>query len=122
MPVWNVAPIEDEPSLALCDWRVYEVRGVYGDSLSMHFVGTRVDEHSGRVSSGIRLFDAKLRRGTTNSGRVYELAGRPGWSSDGEYVWDAFCRVNAVRDVRDVTTEVLKEFGSEPRDLRRKRS
>lgn len=110
MPVWSVAPIEDEPSLVLCDWRIYELRGVYGDGISRHFAGSRVDERSGRVSSGIQIFDVAQRRGTTNSGRVYQLAGRPGWSMDAEYVWNAFCRIQAVRDVRDVTNEIVEQL------------
>lgn len=117
MPVWNVAAVEEEPSLVLRDWRVYEVRGVYEEEgLSRHFVGTRIDELSGRVSSGIKIFDAARRRGTTSSGRVYQLLGRPGSSPDGDYVWAAFCRINAVREVRDVTVELLEQVGRVTRE------
>lgn len=110
MAVWNVAPVKDEPELVLDDWRVFELRGIYGDEVSRHFVGTRRDERSGRVSSGIRTFDAKRRRGTTSTGRVYHLSGRPGWSMNSEYVWASFCSIHSVRDVRDVTEELMEQM------------
>ena len=110
MAVWNVAPVEEEPELVLEDWRVFELRGVYGDAVSRHFVGTRQDERSGRVSSRIETFDATRRCGTTSTGRVYQLDGQPGWSMNSEYVWNSFCHIHPVRDLRDVTEELVDQI------------
>lgn len=107
MSIWKVESIENEPSLRLRDWRVYEVLGVYGDEPSRHFVATQFGSQSGRVSSGIATYDSAARKGVTQSGRVYELVGRSGWSSDGEYVWNAYCRLNSARGVRDVTASLV---------------
>jgi len=109
MTVWNVASVNEEPELVLEGWRVYELKGVYGDALSRHFVGTCSDG-SGRVSSGIQVFDATRRRGTTRSGRVYELTGRQGLGMNAEYVWNSFCRIHPVRDLRDVTDELVEQI------------
>lgn len=108
MPIWTVAEIADEPEIRLNSWRLYEAVGVYGDGIeSRHFVGALTDDGSGRVSSRIEQFDSISGRGLTMSGRVYELVGQPGLSSEGEYVWKAFCRINEVTAMRDVTAELL---------------
>ncbi|WP_431274650.1 hypothetical protein ACQ858_22070 [Variovorax ureilyticus] len=109
MAIWSIGPVVEEPEVELVDWRVYGLRGVYGDSVSRHFAGTCAAEGSGRVSSGIQTFDAARHRGTTRSGRVYELVGRPGWSMNADYVWSAFCRIHPVQEVRDVTFEFAEQ-------------
>lgn len=120
MPLWKISPIAEEPSLILHDWCVYEVDGVY-DGPSRHFVGTKSGEWSGRVSSRIETFDATTLRGVTASGRVYQLAGPRGSSSDGEYVWAAYCRINNARNVRNVSDELVPRVPHAPRKRGRRR-
>jgi len=107
MPVWNVDDLESEPAVLIRGWAVYQVRGVYEDGPSRHFVGTRARGSSGRVSSGIESFDMTTRRGTTRSGRVYQLLGSPGTGMAADYVWDSFCAVNNASEVVDVTGDYL---------------
>lgn len=109
MPVWKVASIENEPSLVLRDWRIYEVSGVNEDGTrSRHLVGA-VGRDEGRVSSSVEVFDPQSLRGQTRSGRLYELMGPPGLSLDAEYVWNTFCSINQAQDIRDVTKELVLE-------------
>lgn len=110
MSIWKVESVDNEPSLRLRYWRVYEVRGVYRDAPSRHLVGTQVGSESGRVSSAIKAFDVAARKGVSQSGRVYELLGRPGWSSEGDYVWSAYCRINSAQEVCDVTATVASQL------------
>lgn len=118
MPIWKIAPIAEEPTVVLRDWRVYEVDGVYEEGASRHLVGTKTGEWSGRVSSRIEQFDAAALRGVTASGRVYQLMGPRGFSAEGEYVWGAYCRINKARNCRDVTDEVVPRPSHAPRKLR----
>ncbi|BEH39280.1 hypothetical protein GTC3P0254_13980 [Burkholderia pseudomallei] len=64
-------------------------------------------DSSGRVSSPIVTFDPVTLQGTTQSGRVYELVGRKGWSLDGEYIWKRWCELNEVTSYTDVTERLL---------------
>lgn len=107
MPLWKTDSIDEEPTVTLRDWCVYEVDGVYEEGASRHFVGTKTGEWSGRVSSRIEKFDAAMLRGVTASGRVYQLTGPRGYSSDGDYVWAAYCRINSAQNVRDVSDELV---------------
>lgn len=115
MPIWKIAPIKEEPTVVLRDWCVYQAHGVYEEGASRHFVGTKSGEWSGRVSSRIEKFDAATLRGVTASGRVYQLVGPPGYSSDGEYVWDRYCSINKARNCSDVTEEVVSRAPGPPR-------
>lgn len=107
MPLWKIDSIDEEPTVTLQDWCVYEVDGVYEEGSSRHFVGTKTGDWSGRVSSRIETFDAVALRGVTASGRVYQLKGLRGYSSDGEYVWTSYCRINGARHCRDVSDELV---------------
>lgn len=104
MSIWQARPVADAPVIALRAWRVMET-----ESGERHFVGTRPDRGTGRVSSTIVEFDARTHIGKTRSGRRYVLEGPPGpdASGDSEYVWAAWCQVNHVASFRDVTNEVF---------------
>lgn len=84
--VWETAPVEDEPEVRLARWQVYAV----GEG--RHFVGYNLSWQEGRVSTAIQTFDPATRRGTTASGRVYELVGPPGPDSDGEWVFSLWLK------------------------------
>ena len=105
MPVWKTTPISEHPSLQLRDWAVFEVPpSPKNRERTRHFVGYNITEGEGRVSSKVCEFDAVTRRGRTDSGRVYELVGRPGMNSDAEYVWNMWKAINKVTDVVDVAS------------------
>lgn len=108
MPIWQPAPIEDEPSIQLRYWKIMEVRCINDEAWTRHFLGERADR-TGRASTAIEVFDAATRRGRTSTGRVYTLVGKPGASMDAEYVWQMFCRINEVTEARDITKQVISE-------------
>lgn len=99
--LWKTRPVVDQPGLTLRSWSVRQLPD--GDR---HFVGWCIENREGRVSSKIEAFDANTKRGFTSTGRVYELAGPPGYDRDAEYVWDAWKRINCVTDFIDVTREL----------------
>ncbi|MBR7915861.1 hypothetical protein KDX16_08395 [Burkholderia vietnamiensis] len=102
MPIWKIAPVNDEPGVSLIQWSILET-----DNGTRHFVGTDERDSTGRVSSDVMTFDHLTLRGQTQSGRVYQLIGRPGWSSNAEYVWKYWCRVNSVTSYTNVTEQLL---------------
>jgi hypothetical protein len=104
MSIWSVACVENQPEITLCSWRVYETeRGEH------HFVGYCVENESGRVSSAIVTFDAKVRTGVTRSGRRYVLAGEPGFDQDALYVWSVWAARYGVAETTDVTSKYLED-------------
>lgn len=102
MPIWRAAPVEEQPTLTLVDWRIVET-----ECGERHFVGYALETASGRVSSAIQRYDLAARRGMTHSGRIYQLTGEPGRNGDAEYVWAVWVHVNAVPSWQDVTEALL---------------
>lgn len=90
--VWHAASIDAEPEVKLYDWCIKKTdKGEY-------FVGSN-DRDGGRVSTQIMEFDEEKMIGRTKSGRVYQLQGPAGYSSDGEYVWSYYKKVNELTEV-----------------------
>lgn len=102
MALWSIASIAAEPEVSIARWRVLETNGG-----TRHFVGVDERDLSGRVSSAIVDFDCETLRGTTLSGRVYQLVGNPGWSDNADYVWERWCKVNNVTTYVEVTKQLL---------------
>jgi hypothetical protein len=88
-------------------WSVYEVSkaGTEGP-WTTHLTGFSRESCCGRVSNAIVRFDLPARHVLTASGRVYELAGRPGFNADALSVWGNWKRRNGVLLERDITLEV----------------
>ena len=108
MPVWTFGTIEAEPEVRLVDWRVLEASYVDQDlPPTRHFVGADATDRTGRVSSAIQELDAGARRGLSLSGRAYGLLREPSHSSEGEYVWNMWCRINGVATWVDVTKDAF---------------
>ena len=105
MSIWKVAAVQDHPEAVLSSWRVFELPD--GDR---HFCGYETYFGEGRVSSRVESFDPSAQQGVTRSGRVYQLAGAPGYNSDALYVWTRWCQLNHVEQCTDVSDEVYKEF------------
>lgn len=102
MPIWNLPSTSEVPEVTLSQWCILET-----DDGNRHFVGTDVLDMTGRVSSAVVAFDRVTLQGKTRSGRVYQLVGKEGWSSDAAYVWKRWCAVNEVKSFTDVTAYLL---------------
>lgn len=102
MPIWRVAPVTEELEISLLDWRILET-----NSGSRHFIGRDQVDDTGRVSSAVSLFDPVSLRGTTHSGRTYQLIGPDGWAEDALYVWERWCELNEVTSYADVSEQLL---------------
>ena len=84
MPFWTARSVEDQPSIGLMLWKIFEV-----DEDTRHFVSADSSDFVGRVSSAVAEFDVSKMSGVTQSGRVYELQGNPGDSEQADYIWDS---------------------------------
>ena len=105
--IWATRPVAEEPSITLTDWKIIET---VEDKPSRHFVGYNFAGREGRVSSPIITFDHARLRGTTHTGRVYQLAGSPGLNGETEYVlgrWKAGYKVEATDITEIVITGAL---------------
>lgn len=111
--VWSQPPVDVEPQKRVSTWSIHRATPKDGQPsvrFDLHFVGRDLRDWSGCVSSKIVLFDPKTMRGTTRSGRVYELVGMPEHCSDGDYVLGNWAHRNDV-EVEDVTEEFMKTYG-----------
>lgn len=103
---WVIGPVEESPHVELAAWRVMQL--VDG---SRHLVGTSLGDNSaGRVSSRIVCFDALRSAAVTDSGRVYQLVGAPGRSSDNDYVWARWVEQAELFGWMDVTSVVVADI------------
>lgn len=109
---WAARPVAQQPGMRLSRWSIRKTRLVDGIE-GLHFVGWNLQDQEGRVSSRILEFDAQMMRGRTDSGRVYELVGEPGFDADAEHVWECWCRFNKAQDIVDVTDEVMAQRGAD---------
>lgn len=108
--VWAQPPVNVQPSKFVSPWSVHRATpkdGQPSDLFGLHFVGRDLREWNGCVSSKIVSFDPTTMRGTTSSGRIYQLESQPGHCADGDYVLDHWADFNNV-DVQDVTEEFMK--------------
>lgn len=106
--VWAFAPVDESPELVLNHWHVFELPLPELPARTRYFAGYNCTDREGRASSAIKTFDAATRRGVTESGRVYELRGHPGFEKEGEYVWRRWREINAAVNVVDVTAEISR--------------
>lgn len=113
MSIWKTAPVDQMPEVSLENWRVFEVKSLYWDGRTRHFMGYNPYDCEGRVSSAIDRYDPAIQQGISKSGRVYKLLGEPGYNREAEYVWSRWCEINHIEDQRDVTAEVLNAERSE---------
>lgn len=105
--VWAIAPIAEVPEVKLVDWRVFEVQQANRGSRTRHFVGSVGWHYDGQVSAAVVHFDPATRRGTTESGRVYQLVGPgSGLGMNADYTWSAWLQRCAATTVVDVTPEI----------------
>lgn len=102
--IWQVADVKDEPHTQLTQWRIFLV-----DGKDIHFVGYTGGWHGeGRVCSAVQTFDPATRKGTTKSGRIYELVGDSGFNKDAMYVWARWLGLYGSPPAEDVTDTYSK--------------
>ena len=101
--IWAIASVADCPEVTLRQWLILEVQMRQQPGRTRHFVGYSVHDYAGQVSSAIQQFDPQTMRGTTQSGRVYQLSGSPGWNSDAEHTWRRWKSICSAADEVDVT-------------------
>lgn len=97
--------VEKTPEQEISNWSIMEVTAP--EPATRHLVGS-IPGRDGRVSSAIQSFDPASRIAVTRSGRRYKLAGEPGFSTNAEYVWNAWAGLNGVTESRDVTAEYTR--------------
>lgn len=85
MNIWKMPSVTLQPEVTLVRWRA--VRIFSGDQHWDILLGWCVQSSCGRVSTPIVAFDAVAARATTRSGRIYTLAGEPGFDNDADYVF-----------------------------------
>lgn len=102
--VWPIEPITMRPEITLSDWQVFEVKLEHKHEKTRHFVGYSVGGNDGQVSSAITKFDAQKMRGVTESGRVYQLFGYPGWNADADHTWCRWKGLCGILEELNVTT------------------
>lgn len=102
MSIWLVPGVELEPSIHLVRWRIFQ-----RDNGKAHFVGYYPQGFEGRVSSAIQSFVPLTRCGVTQSGRVYQLVGWPGFDPDAMQLWELWSRAKGWENCADVTDDVL---------------
>ena len=101
--------VNERPTIRLQAWRVLAVEGLSHSThgVTHHFVGYDIDGGEGRASTAVQVFDPATRKGRTESGRTYELLGKPGRDMDAQYVWNRWKKLNGTGPETDVTERYL---------------
>ena len=99
---WAPRPVDEEPAYVLVRWRLIALLG------SLRLVGYNLTNREGRLSSRVVSLDAVAREARTMTGRIYVLAGPPGWDADGAWVLECWLEQQGVPsdEVRDFTAEL----------------
>ncbi len=92
MSVWTLPTVAQEPVARIRRWRVF--RFSLNDRYLDVLFGWDPVQDCGRCSTVIKEFDAGGLRARTSSGRVYKLAGAPGFDDDALYVFHQMYGVN----------------------------
>ncbi len=109
---------DDNQNPVLRRWRVMAVVSRTG-SRSRHVYGHDITSDTGVVSSAIGEYHLETMTATTRSGKKYKLAGVPGHSRVGDYVWQKWRAINGVLSEVDVSDEYFTidtVFGRAPGD------
>ncbi|WP_333875759.1 hypothetical protein [Methylobacter sp.] len=104
MTIYAVDPPDEYPE-NIIRWSVREVLCCGSEERTRHLVGYIPLLRSGRASTSIQAFDRERMRISTSSGRVYQLEGQPGITSDAEYVWKYWKSANEANDEIDVSDQ-----------------
>lgn len=114
--IWSTPSVSAQPVVILQRWRVLEVENQQGQ-VQRHFVGYNAQDWEGRVSTAIQQFDPVSGQGITRSGRTYQLMGKPGYDSDGAWVWVHWSKAQGLTNERDVSREFWSAMVNANQDL-----
>ena len=108
MAVWKIDSVHDRPQVTLRDWAAFEVplNGA-SEPWTRHIAGWSCEDRQGQVCSAVERFDPLMCLCVTQSGRVYQLLGRPSLGSDAEYVWNRWKGIWGITEQRNVTQAVF---------------
>jgi len=100
---------DDEIRVAMEKWAVFDVSASELSETTSHLVG--VVDGFGRVCSPIQWFYHDRMEAVTQSGKIYELHGRPGSDPDADWVFEMWCNMNGIEKVMDVTDDYWPDDG-----------
>lgn len=103
--VHAIPAVSAEPETVLTRWSLRQVIGLDGKR-SRHLVGWA--EFEGRVCSSIVSLDLAKLKVITESGRLYHLAGPPGYDADAEYVFKRWLTFSGPTRTKDLTRPLLR--------------
>jgi hypothetical protein len=106
MSLFRPASVKDMPEVFLSRWHVTEASN--GTETTLHFVGYNSKEGYGMVSSPIVEFDSTKKCGKTQSGRVYQLVGQPGFNVEADYVWQNWKEINNITESQEIN--IFEQF------------
>lgn len=110
--IWSIPSVSIFPERIIKDWWIVNIikSEVYGmEPYGFHFVGRDLIMGGGAVSTKIVNFNPEKLAGKTNSGRVYQLEGPPGWDTDAQYVLTNWARLNRV-EFAVATNEFMQQY------------
>jgi hypothetical protein len=103
--VHAIPDVSVEPETVLTRWSLRQVIDL-GGKRSRHLVGWA--DFEGRVCSSIVSLDLASLHVITESGRLYHLAGPPGYDSDAEYVFARWLKRSGRTRPKDLTRSLLR--------------
>jgi hypothetical protein len=106
MSIYRSASVDEAPDVVLSHWSIRE-----DADGCRYFVGFNELKLDGRMSTPIVRFDVDRRIGFTASGRRYILVGAGGSHGDGDYVWDLIAAARGLGPWREVTAELVPNWG-----------
>ena len=112
--IWPIASVAECPEIMLQLWQIFEVQFPQKPNRTRHFVGFSVRERAGQVSSAIQQFDPQTMRGVTESGRVYQLQGPPGWDADADHTWRRWKSICGITNEVEVTGSIELNRADKP--------
>lgn len=91
------------------NWRVFEIALTDDSPHTFHIVGYAWHLQEGRVTSSIRALDLRRMIAKTESGRLYELCGGPGYRGAAEFVWREWLVATKSQVIGEVTQKLLDD-------------
>ncbi len=107
MIFYDSAPVHQEPDEIILFWTIKEL--VYLDnSINRHLAGYINRKGTFRVTTKIKYFDQLTMTIHTESGRIYNLLGNPGFTQTLELYWAIWKKKENFISEKDVTNEYFQ--------------
>jgi len=109
--VWVASPNEEISELHLRKGCVLAAQLRGREVQTRHIAGINISEGEGPARGRVVPFDAAIRGGINEYGRVCELTGdRKSLSGDANYTWNTSMGINAAFNLVDATDEILQRM------------